>query len=470
MDAFEVGTGAFGVGAPGVNLPTTEQDLEQLNRAMSAGYGTDHSSYSGGAALRMESLEATLTSTTYTEKHCKIWGLIHKDKAYSTVEEYTRLTDHGNDAGGFILEGEAPESTDATLQRMAAFVKYVGTTRSVTHQMTMVKSLADAVEVQNRSGAAWLIRQVNRALYFGNSKLGFNGAESAEFDGLQKQIDSGNVVNAAYTALSKDHLKSASQLVLDGYGTPDTVFCGFDSWSQFSEGYLGDAQRIVTPVPGTGVKAGVLVDELVTQGGVVKFQPDIFLRASKAAPASATSDKAPTAPASIAAAALTGTDGAFASTGAGVYKYSVTACNRFGESAPTALSGAVTFTSPDLAKHVPLTITNAASITIAPEYYNVYRTEVGGSIAYLIASIPAISQAASGTTTWNDVNDRIPRTASVFVGQNDADVLSYRQLTPLLKMDLAILGPAYRWMLLMYGVMILRAPKKWAEIKNIKVV
>jgi hypothetical protein len=36
-----------------------------------------------------------------------------------------------------------------------------------------------------------------------------------------------------------------------------------------------------------------------------------------------------------------------------------------------------------------------------------------------------------------------------------------------MKMDLAILGPAYRWMILMYGVPQLYAPRKWMKYINI---
>ena len=37
-----------------------------------------------------------------------------------------------------------------------------------------------------------------------------------------------------------------------------------------------------------------------------------------------------------------------------------------------------------------------------------------------------------------------------------------------MKMDLALLGPAYRWMILLYGVPQMYAPKKWMKFINIK--
>jgi hypothetical protein len=37
----------------------------------------------------------------------------------------------------------------------------------------------------------------------------------------------------------------------------------------------------------------------------------------------------------------------------------------------------------------------------------------------------------------------------------------------MMKMDLAVLSPAYRWMILLYGTPILFAPKKWIRMINI---
>src|SRR5690606_40438351 len=85
----------------------------------------------------------------------------------------------------------------------------------------------------------------------------------------------------------------------------------------------------------------------------------------------------------------------------------------------------------------------------------------------LIAQVPAASQAASGTTTYNDVNLILPFTSSAYLGELTPSVLTFRQLMPLMKMDLAVLSPAYRWMILLYGTPILFAPKKWMRFLNI---
>ena len=90
----------------------------------------------------------------------------------------------------------------------------------------------------------------------------------------------------------------------------------------------------------------------------------------------------------------------------------------------------------------------------------------------LIARIPTESQANGGITpviagSLADINRVMPFTETLYVGEMDSQVLTFRQLAPLMKMDLAVLAPAYRWMILLYGVPILFAPRKWAKLINI---
>ena len=43
----------------------------------------------------------------------------------------------------------------------------------------------------------------------------------------------------------------------------------------------------------------------------------------------------------------------------------------------------------------------------------------------------------------------------------------FKQLAPIMKMDLALLSPAKRWMVLMYGTPILKAPRKLLRFVNV---
>ena len=107
-------------------------------------------------------------------------------------------------------------------------------------------------------------------------------------------------------------------------------------------------------------------------------------------------------------------------------------------------------------------------MVVAPEYFKAYRTEANGTQKYCIMEIPAQSVAASGETTVIDLNKTLPNTYTAFMGEFTPEVIAFKQLAPIMKMDLALLGPAYRWMILLYGVPQLYAPKKWMKFVNIK--
>ena len=142
-------------------------------------------------------------------------------------------------------------------------------------------------------------------------------------------------------------------------------------------------------------------------------------------------------------------------------------------------SSAQTINASQVAAGNPITfdITNAAAIGAnPPEYYIVYRTnELGSNTAPTalssyseIARVRCTSQTAGvagAAVTDNNVN--LPFTETAYLGELTPSVLTFRQLAPLMRMDLAVLAPAYRWMILMYGTPILFAPAKWTRLINV---
>ena len=119
-------------------------------------------------------------------------------------------------------------------------------------------------------------------------------------------------------------------------------------------------------------------------------------------------------------------------------------------------------------KGVKLVITNSASMVVAPDYFCIYRSEKDGTKKFCVAKIPATSINASGTTQFVDKCEILANTYTAFMGEFTPEVIAFKQLAPIMKMDLALLGPAYRWMILLYGVPQLYAPKKWMKFINIK--
>jgi hypothetical protein len=237
--------------------------------------------------------------------------------------------------------------------------------------------------------------------------------------------------------------------------------------AQFSQEFF-PKERVIMPTA-QGYQAGVIVNKFMTHGGEVDFNPDIFLSKTRALQNNASSFKAPAVGTLTYSAAtdLTGTDGDWAKQGAGTYMFKATFNNSFGESVPTD-AVTVTLGSGDLAKHVKLTITNPASTSFPVEYIRLYRTEKDGSKYYEVAKFGVTNQNSEGVTTFEDKGVTIANTYTAFMGEMSPDILGFKQLAPMMKMDLATLGPVIRWMILMYGVPVLYAPRKWLRFTNIK--
>jgi hypothetical protein len=68
------GQDGFGIGS--------FQDIEQLNKALTAGSGTDSSAFSGGRSLTVESLEQTLMTTTYSMEDIVLFKLLKSNPIF----------------------------------------------------------------------------------------------------------------------------------------------------------------------------------------------------------------------------------------------------------------------------------------------------------------------------------------------------------------------------------------------------
>ena len=63
------------------------KEVEELNKALEAGagYAGAPTALTGGGALQVESLDASLKSVTYEMKNIKLWPMMAKDQAYNTI-------------------------------------------------------------------------------------------------------------------------------------------------------------------------------------------------------------------------------------------------------------------------------------------------------------------------------------------------------------------------------------------------
>lgn len=479
QDVQAINKALEGIGSPG--------EMVAGNSFGSSNYGT-----TGAQSLRVESLDSSLKVITFTDKHINFWKDVPKSPAYSTVEEYNQLSSYGTQTGGFLSEGELPYQTNSDYARRAALVKFVGTTRSVSHPLTLVRTMVpDVIAQENSNGIMWMLRQIENSLFWGRDK-GFNGTEYVEWAGMDKMIeDGGNTYDLRNTAFATTPfttiVNDLAQTVVDNFGFPTDIYLPFPVLAKINEEFAGTAaQRVILPTASGNTQVNINIDGLMTQAGRVNLKPTFFLQKTPGMQALGligAADAAGTARSlSTTSPNVTGTITIAASAAvspeiglpAGYYRVAATYVTKFGESAAIPITGgganSVEIQSAaggglDVVSLTPVTGSSDA------QFINVYISEmtVTGVIAadvemYLVQTIPL---GATRTTAVRYNGLRLPNTYTAFIGQMTPDVLTFRQLAPLVKMDLATIAPAYKWMILLYGVPVIFAPLKWTRVINI---
>ena len=450
----------FGDNIDGFGVHSQEQ-LDELNKALGTGTtGDAYGNFADGSALRPESLEGTLKTIIATEKHIKLWKDINKIPAYNTVEEFNMLDSYGGDSSPFFVEGGLPEEEDSNYVRKAALVKFLGTTRVITHPMTLVRSAhGDVVARETRNGTLWLLQQLERALFFADSRM-----SPIAFDGLMRQISqapatANNIIDLRGMPLNEDVLEDGGNIVLDNYGFPSKMYLTPKALTDLSKVTYA-RQR------GTfGAKAGTLGQTLKSfesNGGEFPFEPDVFLRPRGVFP-TAGRDGAPDTPAWDGGAPLTAapTTGDF-SLPAGTYTYRVTAVNAKGESAASAAETVVVAAG----EQVTVAFDRVAAAPL-PHCYRIYRDNADGTVLFM-TEVPT---DGINNITYVDFNQDIPGTSTAFLLDMDGEQsLSYKQLAPLMKLPLARISAAERFMILLYGMPLVYNPKRNVIYKNIGTV
>ncbi len=459
----------------GVDQGSSVQDLQ---KALEAGFQVTNQT--GGSSLRVESLEGSLKVVTFSAHHIKFWKKIPKSPAYSTVEEYNQLIDYGSDAFAFVGEGELPPTQDTTYARRTSLVKFLGTTREVTHPMTVVHPAhGDVVALENQNGILWLLERMENSLFKGDSSLSFDG-EAEQWDGMDSLIDPTSFIDLEGQPMQEADIEEGANVLVESFAYPTDLWLGTRVSSDLTKTFY-PKERVQLPAPQNGM-VGLSINSVMTQAGVMELNPNVFLKALPLPPSAATSPNAPAAITSVTSALDATGNGDFEKGAPAIdngYAYAVTAANRFGESAPILIGALQVITQAQkvAGDEVDLTINNAAVIgAFPPEYFRVYRTAALGAAAAvpadlsqysLVLQVPTSSQAGAGVTVTTDVNFLLPFTEIAYMGEMTPSVLTFRQLLPMLRMDLAVLAPAFRWMILLYGTPILFAPRKWLRFINI---
>jgi hypothetical protein len=466
---------------------TSTNEVDELNKAIEAGagYSGAPTALTGGGALQVESLDSSLKSVTFEMKHLKLWPMIDKDQAFNTIEEYNRLDAFGDQGRGFIREGALPRSEDSSYTRQIQRVRFIGVTRELTHVYTLVRNAhGDAIAREIRNGTMRILEIVERALYDGRGHYAstsgvHDGSDAAildedtAWDGLDKQLRKGNTDASARAkaftgfgveediirdirgdVMDADLLEDSARVVGENFGIPSVMSMDTKAHSDLGRQFF--PKERINPMGVAQGKAGFVLQSFVSAAGEFQLMSSVFLRAKRTPAAPLAGIATPAAPTLTAAVdALS----KFAAADAGSYSFRVSAITESGEG--------------------PISPVSAAQAVVAGERINVAITGVAGAIAYAVYRSPKGSlvghefigfiapAAVGGAATMRDLNHKLPGLSQAYLLTKDAEVLRFKQLAPLMKMDLAVVATAYRWMQLLYGTPIVYAPRKNFLIENI---
>ena len=459
------------------------EQMEQLQKALSTGTAGAPAAVPGSVdtpagALRVESLESTLKTTTFRMEHIKFWRAISKKRAFSTVEEYNVLSNYGSDASAFFDEGGLPREEDATYERKFQVVKFLGVTKVVTQPMLLVRAAhGDVLARETINGTMWILERLERSLFFGNAlinNLQFNGIAAqvipqSNFDVVRNPAATAttnlfggggtdqNIIDLRGGPLTEETLEESSQRIADFYGRMQALFLGTRALSDLAKTFF-PKERIHLPAPTDGV-VGTPLTHFASQNGYIRLEPDVFIRPGSTPPANVPVG-APAAPTM----GLGTTPGPVAGSQhtANTYSYQVTAVDRFGtESLPCVAAP----------QAVGAGGSNQVTITRVPGVvsYKIYRAVTGSAPLFMI-EVPDLGtpMGLDPTMVYDDLNRWLPGTSTAFGLYMDAEQgLAFKQLAPLMKVNLATLSAAIRFMILLYGVPEVYAPTKQIIFKNI---
>lgn len=461
-----------------------EDAVAELQKALTAGYGTDMASLSGGAALRVQSLDKTMQATIQENGDFKLFNRLPKPKAGATVDEWTEQ----NGIGGFLGGSTNTETgtivgATGSYNRRVGQVKYLMTRREVSLVQTLQTAIADSEAIEYSNGALQLLTDAEFLMFEGNSAV-----VPTEYDGIAAQIqgavtagtiDGNHVVDAAGSALASVNALNQAAATIRGFGNfgrPTDLFMSMQTQADFDTG-LDPAFRVpLTNMPNGGIMIGAPVVGIRTSHGNIATNDDVFIRdGDQQTPfevryPSMTTDAIKPASVSL---GTPGTDAQskFVAGQAGNYRYCVTGINAAGQS--TGLVSAQVAIA--AGQSVVLTITRSAGAqetgyVISRNRLNGGATVVGGTDGLSDFREMVRIPVAGATTTWTDQNRFIPGTVRAYVLNltPGATAITWRQLLPMLRFNLYPTAAAtIPWAQLLFGYLRISKLRHHVVIKNI---
>jgi len=450
---------------------------------------TTPDNFNGGTVFMTESLDPTLRVVSEVEKNIRFFNKINKSKAYQLVEEYDTQTKYSGMGDLWIEESDSTaREEDATYNRDFQRVKMMGVRKKVTHLMTQIVSgHGDVIAKETKNGTVAILKAMERALFESNGFFNVSGSYDGSadldalpsFNGLDKQLRKGfndskktgldflsytdnslsHIVDVDNDVIQPEQIEEACRIALESDGAPNTIMLSPKAHSDFSRLYFSKERYD---------GAGYITPSTVTQAvntclGKIELENSKFLASKKyCRTASEWQNAADNTSCAGAPATVTSVDtnGATTDLEAGDYIYRVTSVTKNGESLP-AVSSAITAAAGD---RIQIQIADPSAGT-TPTHFAVYRSAKDG-LATTCKFIGYVKRAGA-TTNFIDLNYKKPGTSQAYLMQNDGDVMTLKQLTPLLKINFAIIELYIQWAQVLYSTFIAYRPRNMCILENI---
>ncbi len=445
--------------------------VNDLMKALEAGYETDAAAMAGGRALIPQDIEKTLVhALTFKRQDFKLMNLLKKQPVTSTIHEYTRREDVGDERLIFVGEGEDSIETSQTLARITMPMKYMQTYRKLTLQMRAATTLEDAEASEKEAGTLTILKGCELGCFHGDKD-----AVPEQFDSIQNQI-----LAAATTKQNIVDLRGKDMTAADG----ENAISDLARMIYEAGGYATHA--FTPPVISRDIQ-DLIKDRLRTNpndrlGSMVieayptPFSGDILVAGEAAGPDKffrvkalpvTIGDEPPGAPtmALLAKAKTAGACGFTAET-AGTYYYQVFAISKTGISAGCVAASA----APTAGQMVEITITPHADDDQTG--YIVCRSKkdaADGTDCREMYKVATSATAATDVIT-NDVDEWLPGTGELVMVSEDSmqPAAQWDQFMPLMKFDLFPTNAAIiPFLIVLFGALDIKVPWYHGMVKNV---
>lgn len=489
----------------GASQAMDAEQAEELLKTFQVGHGYlgSPTSLVGGGALGAESIDGTLKSVTYDATNLVMWPSIPQDRAYSLVEQYVRTNAYGDGGSPYIPESGSPVMNDSEYNRHAQKVVFFSTRRGVSLASTLVRQNfgGDMEGRETQGGTLWMLERLERELYKGCGDFSNLGSFDGSIGAIPVKIQNLNLSGVDVQIRSGDTDYAAQARAFDGYGGAQTVIFSKNG-DIVNEGDYEDLANVLVENFGRPVeahqapktlsdfikqfypkervntlgiadgRAGYIVKTMTTTAGDIALRPNVFLKPKQAKKSMNDRIGVPSIPAGLENAATASVivgsgnalDQAAASSklvAAEIYAYEVTGVNEQGESAASLVS--VSATVAVTGNNVSFFIVDPVSGN-APTHYAVYRTAKTGSGAKQFIGYVARSGAK---TKFVDLGNKIQGGATMYMFDMRPECLVWKQLSPLLKINLAAISTAKEFLLWLAGCVIMAAPRKSGMVDGI---